>query len=602
MRVGFVSSRFVAVAAMVALGGGLVVAPITGQVVSAAASSTGSTVVKAARFSPSLTEVGQVNLSAVASAERTTRVASQRQGSTISRSAAEGSTAGYRVVDNAIATHGPKGRATKNPSPATTSLSTTNVPGEIGFSAMGGIQQAETTGGEDLEPPDQGLCAGGGYVMEFINNALAIYNEYGAQLMAPIGSASLFLQPTTDFFSDPRCYYDAPTQRWFFQEFIVGAVNASGQLVTPSTEFEAVSNTPDPTGTYTVYSWDTSDATTTGCPCFGDYDNLGADDNGIYVATDEFGITSGAYNGVIIYALSKEQIETAAATGILPTIFAYRLTEDAFGQPYVVAPTSTPPGAHFAPNTEYFVESNSNVESDDHLLVYALHNTSLLGAPAAPTLYSTEVTTEGYSFPPDATQKPGPRPLGKAYQDPAGGIQADFNAEMEPTYRGGDIYAELDTGTTSGSDAIDWFILQPKLAGKKLALSATVVHQGVVAVKNTSLLYPYTAVDSAGVGYLLFSLSGPSNYPSPAYISYGATGPTGPVIVATAGADPNDGFTCYAAFVGPKYGGCRWGDYSMGVVMGGRVYMGAEMIPQGYRDTLTNWGTYIWSARPPASG
>jgi hypothetical protein len=39
----------------------------------------------------------------------------------------------------------------------------------------------------------------------------------------------------------------------------------------------------------------------------------------------------------------------------------------------------------------------------------------------------------------------------------------------------------------------------------------------------------------------------------------------------------------------------------MGVAMGGRIYMGAEMIPQGFRDTLTNWGTYIWSAPPPGS-
>ena len=159
------------------------------------------------------------------------------------------------------------------------------------------------------------------------------------------------------------------------------------------------------------------------------------------------------------------------------------------------------------------------------------------------------------------------------------------------------LYAQLDTGTASGSDAIDWFILQPKLSGT--TLTATVAHQGVVAVTNTSLLYPYTAVDANGVGYLLFSLSGPNNYPSPAYITYNVDGPTGSVIEATTGSAPEDGFTCYAAFVGPNYGGCRWGDYSMGVVSNGRVYMAAEMVPQGYRDTLTNWGTYIWSAPPP---
>jgi hypothetical protein len=429
--------------------------------------------------------------------------------------------------------------------------------------------------------------------MEFVNNALAIYDQNGDQLMAPVGSAQAFNQPLSDFFSDPRCYYDAPTKRWFYQEFVVGT--------TTSTQFEAVSNTQDPTGSYTVYSWDTTDASTAGCPCFGDYDNLGADANGIYVATDQFAIAPGGpYNGVVIYAISKAELETAAITGILPPVVGYRLTSDPFGQPYVVSPASTPQGGKFASGTEYFVESNGNAPSDNHLVVYAMNNTSQLGLVSSgpPALYRTEVTTQPYSVPSDATQKPGPRPLGAAYQAPAGGIQADFDAEMEPTYTGGNLYAQLDTGTASGSDAAAWFVLKPALSGT--TLSASVVRQGKVAVKGTSLLYPYTAVNANGLGYLLFSLSGPNNYPSPAYIAYGSGGPTGPVIEATQGAAPEDGFTCYAAFVGPNYGGCRWGDYSMGVFSNGRVFMAAEMIPQGFRDTLTNWGTYIWSAPPPA--
>ena len=85
-------------------------------------------------------------------------------------------------------------------------------------------------------------------------------------------------------------------------------------------------------------------------------------------------------------------------------------------------------------------------------------------------------------------------------------------------------------------------------------LTVEVAHQGVVAVKNVSLLYPYTAVNADGVGYLLFSLSGRNNYPSPAYITYNVDGPTGSVIEATPGSAPEDGFTCYAAFVGPNYG------------------------------------------------
>jgi hypothetical protein len=435
--------------------------------------------------------------------------------------------------------------------------------------------------------------------MEFVNNALTIYNRSGYQLVAPIGSANAFLQPTTDFFSDPRCYYDAPTQRWFYQEFTSGSVTSTGKVI-PSVQYEAVSNSPDPAGSYSIYSWSTTDLGQPHCPCFGDYDNLGADANGIYVTTDEFSDSGANYNGVVMYGISKGALETVAQTGILPAVVAYRIPPDPFGQTYLIAPASTPPGGRYAPGTEYFIESNSSAFSDNHVMVYALHDTSQLNlvATGPPSLFRTEVSTQAYAFPPDAAQKPGPRPLGQEFQAPAGGLQADFDAEMEPTYTNGHLYAQLDSGTTSNTSAADWFILKPSLSGT--TLSASMVHQGSVQVKNTSLLYPYTAVNARGNGYLLFSLSGKNNYPSPAYIAYnGATGPSGPVRIATPGAAPEDGFTCYTAFVGPGYGGCRWGDYSMGAAMNGRIYMATEMIPQAYRDEISNWGTYVWSAPAP---
>jgi hypothetical protein len=45
----------------------------------------------------------------------------------------------------------------------------------------------------------------------------------------------------------------------------------------------------------------------------------------------------------------------------------------------------------------------------------------------------------------------------------------------------------------------------------------------------------------------------------------------------------------------------RWGmkGQSMGAFSNGRIFMATEMIPQGIRDFLTNWGTFIYSAPPP---
>jgi hypothetical protein len=560
---------------------------ISGVTSSAAASVAAP--VKVVTFTPALTVVGTVTLSKLS--PPVTKVATSSQGT--APDAAQNKP-NRRVVDPQVVTHRADGKAITTPDPSRSSVTTENVRGEHGFDGLTGADQAEANGGIDLEPPDQGLCVGAGYVTEFINNALTIYQPDGAQLLATIPSYELFNQSSTDFFSDPRCYYDAPTKRWFLQEFIVGTVGANGQATSPSLQFLAVSDTSDPTGSYTIWSINTTDASTPGCPCFGDYDQIGADDNGIYIATDEFSTAGSAYNGVVLYALSKELIETYASTTIPPVVYGYRITKDYFGQPYILSPTETPQGARFAPNTEYFVESNGNASSDDHLAVYALNDTSLLANPAPPNLYTTEVTVEPYAAPPDAKQAPGSLPLGKSVQDPEGAIQTDFDAVMQTSYLDGHIYGELNTATSSGDDAAAWFILTPKLAGSSLTTS--VAHQGYVAPKGASVLYPITALDKSGQGFMAFAVSGTSTYPSAAYVSYGGNGPTGPIRIAVSGAAPEDSFTCYAAFVGPNYGGCRWGDYSMGVASGDRVYMATEIVPPASRDELTNWGTYVWSA------
>ncbi len=196
-----------------------------------------------------------------------------------------------------------------------------------------GYEQSFANGNFDLEPPDQGLCAGQGTVADFVNNAFSVYQPDGAHLLPVIPSYEIFKQPKGAFLSDPRCHYDAATQRWFLTEFIFGTATAP-----TSTQFIAVSNTSDPTGTYTIWAFDTTDRGTKGCPCFGDFDMLGVDNNGIYITTNEFSNTGPAFNGAIIYAISKQELETYSASKIVPVPVGYRLTTDPFGRPYHVSP------------------------------------------------------------------------------------------------------------------------------------------------------------------------------------------------------------------------------------------------------------------------
>ena len=56
--------------------------------------------------------------------------------------------------------------------------------GAVSFSGINHHQQRiEVDGGNQwsIEPPDQGLCVGGGYVFEAVNNAVAVYTTAGAR-------------------------------------------------------------------------------------------------------------------------------------------------------------------------------------------------------------------------------------------------------------------------------------------------------------------------------------------------------------------------------------------------------------------------------------
>lgn len=480
-----------------------------------------------------------------------------------------------------------------------TQLSPGTYPQTIGFEGING-QEDTAAEGYYLEPPDQGLCVGGqggpnATVMEFINNSLQAFSPSGTPESQVIPAAQLFANPpNSDLLSDPRCYWDQDLRRWFFQEFTFGI---------PATQYIAVSQTSDALGKYTVFQFDTTDANAApgfNCPCFGDFDQQGADANGYYISTNEFSNITGQFNGSDLWAMSKEQLADAADFEAPPPLVdRYAVSADQFGQPYHLSPSNTPPDGSYFPGTEFFVESNSDANADDHLLVYDMTNTGLLNSGGFPSLQASSMTTEGYSFPPNADQKPGICSLCT--------VEADFNAVQEVTETHGTLYAELDSGTApytqafpgTGPAQAEWFILDPEQNNPQ---SVGLLNQGIVGNPNDAILYPDIAVDGAGDGYLLFSTSGSDYYPSPGYVQFDKyKGPVGPALLPTTGANDEDGFTCYPPYgiPGDPVTDCRWGDYSMGVAFDSRIFMAAEYIPPpGTPGPLApiNWGTYVWSA------
>jgi len=93
---------------------------------------------------------------------------------------------------------------------------------------------------------------------------------------------------------------------------------------------------------------------------------------------------------------------------------------------------------------------------------------------------------------------------------------------------------------------------------------------------------------------MTMTLAGPGVYPSPAYVAIDRQGVSGPIRVPEFGQRPDDGFTCYEAFVGSRDRGCRWGDYSSAVAdERGRIWMATEWIPNASRIPFANWSTFV---------
>ena len=461
-----------------------------------------------------------------------------------------------------------------------------------GFSALTGRNQASVSGG-DLEPPDQGLCSDGTFVMEAINLAAAVYDATSHKMLSgPVYLNDFFGVNPADFTSDPRCYFDPPTQRWFVTLTDLGsATNATTDILV------AVSQSSDPRGSYNLYAFDTTNDGFIGvCPCFGDQPLIGADTNGFYISTNSFGVAF--FGGAQIYALSK----FALVLGIVP--FGVHITplpaSGGLPFPYSVHPALSPDGQGDPANggTEYFVSSYDIFSAQNNKVsVWAMTNTDTLNAQLGiPSFTTVAVNTETYFVPIEASQKPGPIPLGKSLGQPESTLDPDDQRMQIVSFANGSLWSSVGTAIQVGSDVVDgaaYFVIKP--SWKNGALHASVTKQGYVASAGNHLLYPAIGVTEGGNGAMVFTLTGPDYFPSAAYVPISTSGTGSAIRLAAKGVRPEDGFSCYPTF-GPP---CRWGDYSWAVTANNSVWIATEYIGPKERDELTNWGTFIGSLPLP---
>lgn len=551
---------------------------------------------------------------------------------------------------------GPRGANTALPvaSPTGVTGATSGLSSVTGNNAFNEGTTHLTNGslpGVDVEPPDQGLCAGNGYTMEVNNEVEQIFTGAGQKSDGVQALENLFGTPeifggadgSVSVQGDPRCFYDPSTQRWFASQIwldLASGTAADHNTFGPGGAFIAVSATADPEGTWTSYFVpDMSNATgtdgcTTSSPCFGDQPLLGMDANSVQISANEYSINGSLPNGnANLYFLSKSALLSGATTipmnwapvGDAPAPEAPGYNWSGWAS---LVPAQVPDGAYNTANggTSYALSSLDFAGTGDNKIaewVYSNTNGANNGTPIG--IYEQTLGSGSYAFPPNAVQKAGPTPLGDSWNQlnglgnahlPEGALATNDDrmttAAYDPTT--GTLLGALNTGIDQGGyghelAGIAYFSVKPAFSGTALAPSGA--QTGYVSAKSAEVQFPVFAVTPAGTGVLAYSLSGTTYYPSTAYSLVSGDAVTGPVHIARLGAGPQDGFTEYQSYGTSSYRP-RWGDYSGSAVDGNSVVFAAEMIYQsctdkqftadftcgGTRDLFANWGTSVNTLTP----
>ncbi|HEU4727594.1 MAG TPA: hypothetical protein VFT22_06890 [Kofleriaceae bacterium] len=502
--------------------------------------------------------------------------------------------------------------------------------GAFTFTGMGISDVDRALGGATgITPPDQGLCVGNGFVLEAVNSALQIYDILGSPVGPSVDFVPFFNFPpdtaaSFSFASDPKCNFDPATGR-FFATVLRIPVDATTGAISGSFLDIAVSQTDDPRGAWNLYEADLTDTGANGtpnhahCPCLGDQPLIGADSNGFYVTTNEFGLDpeSPGFNGAQIYAFDKQALVAGSLGSVVHLANLVLADGIAFSVQPATSPTGT--GADDANGSEYFLSSldfqNAN---DNRIALWSLSNTATLGSTAVNLeLEHAVLRSETYGPPPAASQKVGPTPLrdclaaGTCPADSGlGGVVAINNVEQLETdddrmnqtvFAGGLLWAGLNTVVVQKSGkqraGIAFFAVEPRRLGNG-RLGGRVRKQGYITLDNTDAMYPSIALTDDGRGAIAFSISGDNDFPSTAYVRL-INSNLGPLHVATAGAGPLDDLSGYAA-TPDRQGPSRFGDYSAALIDGSTLWMASEAVTSAcltldcpFRDVFTNWGTSV---------
>ncbi len=348
--------------------------------------------------------------------------------------------------------------------PAPTSIGTGPAPTVV--TTFAGI------GVNGFFPADCALAAGPEHVLIAVNSMIALADKQGG-LVSQVTLDQWFSNVVQQHkIFDPRALYDQYADRWIVAAAALGPDNSQISLFLLS-----VSDTSDPTKTWSNYALDATVDGTVKTNNWGDYPTLGVDDKAIYITANMF-----VFDGAFAYAKIRIIDKSGPYSGGSVTFTDIPNLKDPNNSPaFTVQPCHTF-GAN--PPAQYFV--SAVFPGSNELALWTLTNP----LTPAPTIAAATVPVSAYNLPPKAEQQGGGNP-----------IDTGDTRLQNAVFRDGSVWTALTTrhnwGEPKNRAALHWFEIDPLDAN-----GPALKQEGVYGAGGVHYFYP-VILPTAGGGVLL---------------------------------------------------------------------------------------------------
>ena len=369
-------------------------------------------------------------------------------------------------------------------------------------------------------PSDSNIAVGKNHIVETVNEAYAVYSKTGSIILGANSLRSLWAglggPCAANGGGDPIVQYDRVADRWIITQM--------GTLSSPYSECIAVSTSPDPTGTYYMYSYPFGSN-------LNDYPKFGVwstPTNSAYLASYNLFANGNNFVSAEICAYDRAAMLSGAPS---PVGLCYTGLAGHSFQPSDIDGATPPPNGTPA----YFM----NLLSSNSLGVYKLTPNF---ATQTATLSSQSVSVASYSQAVDAVQ-PGTTMALDALSD-------RLMYRLAVRMFGNQASMVVNHSVTANSAAgVRWYELRADLS---TSTNVSMYQQGTFSPDSNYRWMGSAAMDQAGDIAIGYSVSSSTVYPSIRY-----TGRTPADALGTMQSEAS-----LRVGSGSQTGYARWGDYS----------------------------------------